>query len=165
MDYLVIDKQKLKALLSETRIEILKQLSKRRYTITELSEIINTTKSNIADHLDKLEEAQLVEQIDEGRKWKYYNLTAQGREIVEGKSIAKPIAIILVSLVLMAGIALNILFTISESARVAALQQVDSELSFIPKFDIFVMVAIEGMLGIIFIWGILDFLKARGKIQ
>ncbi|MBS3067108.1 winged helix-turn-helix transcriptional regulator [Candidatus Micrarchaeota archaeon] len=164
MDYILIDRQKLKALLSESRITILKHLAKRRYTITELAEMLNTTKSNVADHLDKLEETQLVEQIDEGRKWKYYTLTTEGRRVIEGGSIAKPIAILLVSAFLMTIVAFNILTTISESARLAALQQVDSEFSFIPKFDMIVMVTAEMVLAIILIWSILEFVKCRGRI-
>ena len=164
MDYILIDRQKLKALLSESRITILKHLAKRRYTITELAEMLNTTKSNVADHLDKLEETQLVEQIDEGRKWKYYTLTTEGRRVIEGGSIAKPIAILLVSAFLMTIVAFNILTTVSDSARLAALQQVDSEFTFIPRFEIIAMVMVEAILAIILIWSILEFVKSRSKI-
>ena len=164
MDYIIIDRQKLKALLSETRIEILKHLAKRRYTLSELAELLDTTKSNIADHLYKLEKAELIEQIDEGRKWKYYKLTVQGRELIEGRSIAKPIAIILVTVIVMIGIALNIMFTVSESTRLAATQQIDSELTFIPRFEIIAMLVVETILGIILILGIIETLRARGKL-
>jgi len=38
--------------------------------------------STIKEHLDNLESVDLVKQIDEGYKWKYYELTKKGRNII-----------------------------------------------------------------------------------
>ncbi len=52
MSKLIIDRKALFALASETRIEILKKLDKRRMTLTELSESLNMSKTTVKEHLD-----------------------------------------------------------------------------------------------------------------
>ena len=89
MSKIVIDKKVLFALASETRIEILKNLSKRRMTLTELSERLNMSKTTIKEHLDRLIEAGLVERVNESRKWIYYELTEKGRKILYPDDLTK----------------------------------------------------------------------------
>jgi len=38
--------------------------------------------STVKEHCDVLRKANLIEQIDEGRKWKYYELTTSGRNVI-----------------------------------------------------------------------------------
>ncbi|MBI1972125.1 MAG: winged helix-turn-helix transcriptional regulator [Candidatus Aenigmarchaeota archaeon] len=65
----------LKALGSETRLVIIKHLKERRMTLTELAARLKMHASTVKEHLDIMSKAGLVEQQDEGRKWKYYSLT------------------------------------------------------------------------------------------
>ncbi len=94
MDKVKIDRKALFTLASETRIEILKKLDERRMTLTELSKELNISKTAVKEHLDKLVEAKLVEKVDEGRKWKYYELTKVGKRILHPESRTKIILLI-----------------------------------------------------------------------
>ena len=89
MNKITIDKKALFALASETRIEILKKLDEKRMTLTELSEVLDISKASVKEHLDKLVEAGLIERIDEGRKWVYYELTEKGRRILHPERATK----------------------------------------------------------------------------
>jgi len=71
-----------KALANPTRIAILKQLDKRRFTQSELSENLGFAIPTIKQHLQDLEKAGLVSILDEGRKWKYVELTKDGKAIL-----------------------------------------------------------------------------------
>lgn len=70
-----LDVKVLKALGSETRLTIIKNLKQRRMTLTELSTRLDMHASTVKEHLDSMARAGLVEHQDEGRKWKYYSLT------------------------------------------------------------------------------------------
>ncbi|MBU0635825.1 winged helix-turn-helix domain-containing protein [Candidatus Micrarchaeota archaeon] len=71
-----------KALAGQKRVQILKELGKRRKTQSELAQKIGVSAPTISEHLGLLEKAGLVHAIDEGRKWKYYSLTQKGKEIL-----------------------------------------------------------------------------------
>jgi len=71
-----------KALAGEKRVQILKELTKRRKTQSELAQSMGLSAPTIAEHLNLLEKAGLVHGIDEGHKWKYYALTDKGKEIL-----------------------------------------------------------------------------------
>ncbi len=79
---ITLDRKTFKALAQDTRIAILKELGKRRKTQTELAKQLNLSNSTIKEHLDNLEDVFLVKQIDEGYKWKYYELTKKGKNII-----------------------------------------------------------------------------------
>ena len=51
-------------------------------TLTELSKRLNLKGSTIKEHCTILLNAELIKKIDEGRKWKYYELTGKGKQIV-----------------------------------------------------------------------------------
>jgi len=80
---LSLDRQSLKVLASDTRVDILKVLGKRRMTLSELSKKFGMSVSTIKEHLDSLSGAGLVDKKDEGRKWKYYELTGKGEGLVK----------------------------------------------------------------------------------
>lgn len=77
---LVINNEQLRALSSDTRVEILKLLSERKYTVSEIAKRLNCSKSTIHEHIRKLEEAKLVERVESNYapKWVYYRLTNKG---------------------------------------------------------------------------------------
>lgn len=78
-----LDRDVLKALSSDTRVDILKELSSRRFMQSELASSLSLSVPTIKEHLAALEKAGLVERHDEGRKWKYYSLTSKGKGVVE----------------------------------------------------------------------------------
>lgn len=81
-DKIYLNKNALKVLVSDTRIDILKRLDERRRTVTELSSELNLTKATIHEHLSKLSDAGLIKKGDRQHKWVYYDLTRKGREIL-----------------------------------------------------------------------------------
>jgi len=81
-DEVVVDKALLKAIGAESRINILKSLTKRRKTQTELAQELGLSSPTVLEHLNQLVEAGLVEKHEEGRKWKYYTLTRKGKGLV-----------------------------------------------------------------------------------
>lgn len=79
---ITIDRKALFTLASETRINLLKELDKKRMTQSELSKELEISKTAVKEHLDKLEEAGLVKRSEEGRKWIYYQLTGKGKYVL-----------------------------------------------------------------------------------
>ena len=73
----------LMVLSAPRRIGIMKSLTERRKTLTELSKEANIALPTAKEHLQKLEKSGLVKKVDTGHKWKYYELTKKGRRIVE----------------------------------------------------------------------------------
>lgn len=93
------DEKLLKALVSDTRRDIIKTLSDGERTPSDLSRMLDKSKSTIVEHLEKLINAGLVEKHErEGRKWVFYTLTRKGESYVSSKS--KQLIIILSSVFL-----------------------------------------------------------------
>lgn len=101
---IVLDKETFKALAVDSRVDILKELDRRRKTQSELAEVLDLSVATVKEHLDKMDHAGLLKQKDEGRKWKYYELTEKGRCVLYPER--KKIWIILASLVIVAGLAM-----------------------------------------------------------
>lgn len=81
-DRITLDRKTFKTLASDTRINILKSLGRRRKMLTELSKEFGMSPSTIKEHLDKLSKADLIVQKDDGHKWKYYELTRTGKNVL-----------------------------------------------------------------------------------
>lgn len=79
---IVLDRKSFEALAADTRVKILKSLSKRRKTLSELASELGMSVSGIKEHLETLESADLIRKIDDGHKWKYYDLTKKGDGII-----------------------------------------------------------------------------------
>jgi DNA-binding transcriptional ArsR family regulator len=79
---IVLDEKSFRALSADSRVSILKSLGERRRTLSELSQKLSLGNSTIKEHCDILVQAELIKQIDEGRKWKYYELTQKGKQII-----------------------------------------------------------------------------------
>lgn len=77
-----LDTESFKALSSDTRRQILKKLVKRRMTVTELAKNLDVSKSTAHEHLSRLSQAELVEKVDDDRKWVYYQLTDRGSQLL-----------------------------------------------------------------------------------
>ncbi|MHA2068874.1 MAG: ArsR/SmtB family transcription factor, partial [Candidatus Thorarchaeota archaeon] len=81
-DKITLGRDAFKALSSDTRIGILKSLKRRRKMLAELSKELRMSNSTVKEHLDNLVKVGLIVQIDDGHKWKYYELTRKGRHIL-----------------------------------------------------------------------------------
>ena len=79
---IIIDKDSIDVLSSDTRVAILKSLnSSGRMTTTGLTDALNLSKSTVHEHLTRLVEAGFVKK-DDSRKWVYWGLTNKGRGVL-----------------------------------------------------------------------------------
>ena len=82
--YITVDQRTIRALGADSRINILKQLSNKPMTQTELAAKLNISPPAVNAHLHNLAEVSLVRKVDpQGRKWKYYELSEKGEAIIE----------------------------------------------------------------------------------
>ena len=79
---ITLDREAFKSLASDTRISIIKSLDVRRKMLTELSKEMGMSPSTVKEHMDSLRRAGLVDLKDDGHKWKYYELTRNGKNIL-----------------------------------------------------------------------------------
>jgi predicted transcriptional regulator len=70
-------------LTAPRRIEMMKSLSQRRKTLTEISKEEGISLPTTKEHLEKLEGRGFIKKIDTGHKWKYYELTRKGKKIMD----------------------------------------------------------------------------------
>ncbi len=101
---ITLDKKAFKALAGETRIKILKLLDKRRHTQTELAQNFGMAIPTVKQHLDELEKAGLVAGIEEGRKWRYYELTDAGATVLNPERPRNWIVLSLLVLAVLGGL-------------------------------------------------------------
>ncbi|HEV8594651.1 MAG TPA: winged helix-turn-helix domain-containing protein [Thermoplasmata archaeon] len=101
---ITLDRESFRALASEVRVEILKQLEAHRMTVTDLSHAMSLAKPTLLEHLDRLVTAGLVAKVDEGRKWIYYELSKRGRTILHPHQVKIMISLALSILLFSAGI-------------------------------------------------------------
>jgi len=72
-----------RALSSETRIALLKELMQRDLTPTDLSTKVGKSKATVVEHLDRLRDNGFVEKKEEeGRKFVFYGLTRKGKDVL-----------------------------------------------------------------------------------
>lgn len=86
-DKIVLDRKSFEALAVDSRVKILKSLKQRRKTLSELAEEQDMSVSGVKEHLETLEKVGLIEKIDDGHKWKYYELTKKGSDIIGPKEL------------------------------------------------------------------------------
>ncbi len=79
--------ENIKVLTDKTRISILKNLTKRNYTISELSKLLNLTKPTVLYHMKILEGAGYVRRIESNRKWVYYEITSSGKSVLRRREL------------------------------------------------------------------------------
>lgn len=99
-DTIKLDRRSFEALAADSRVRILKSLAVRRKTLTELAKELDLSNSTMKEHLDVLVRAGLIIQRDEGRKWKYYDLTRKGESIVNPNP-TKVLIMLAVSMILV----------------------------------------------------------------
>ncbi|VVC04001.1 Bacterial regulatory protein, arsR family [Candidatus Burarchaeum australiense] len=84
---ITLDKKSFEALAADTRVKVLKSLAERRKTLSELAAQLGLSPSTVKEHMQVLGAAGLVDLKDEGRKWKYYELTRKGKSIVQPQEL------------------------------------------------------------------------------
>jgi len=100
----ILDKQSLKALGAETRQDIIKLLTQRPYTASELSKLLGKHVTTIAEHLSMLEHSGIVSKKDDGHKWLYYSLTTKGERLTKPKFYAWTIVLALSGIAIIGGV-------------------------------------------------------------
>jgi predicted transcriptional regulator len=105
-DKIVLDRKSFEALAVDTRVKILKSLKERRKTLTEIAKEQNMSVSGIKEHLSTLENVGLIAKIDDGHKWKYYELTKKGKDVVGPKEVKVLILLSMSILTLLASLVL-----------------------------------------------------------
>ncbi|MEM5777652.1 MAG: winged helix-turn-helix domain-containing protein [Candidatus Aenigmatarchaeota archaeon] len=135
----------IKVINSETKMNILRELSKGQRTPTDLSRKLGKVKSTIVEHLDELIKLGLVVKTEErGRKWVFYSLTKDGYRVLEGKP--KIYELILPSSVLSLFIGVLILIRKEPTQKLYAVSEsIKPNINIIP----FVLIGI-GIFGLIF---------------
>lgn len=86
-DRIVLDRKSFEALAVDTRVRILRLLKQRRKMLSEISKELEMSVSGTKEHLENLEQAGLIKKIDDGHKWKYYELTAKGKAVVQPNEV------------------------------------------------------------------------------
>lgn len=87
MDRITLDREVFKALASDTRLDILKALDVRQKTVTELARELDLNKATVFEHLEKLTQVELVNKLEDDRKWVYYQLSWKGRRLLHPEKI------------------------------------------------------------------------------
>jgi DNA-binding transcriptional ArsR family regulator len=81
-----LDKKMFEVLSSDTRRKILVELKTHPLTVTDLSRIIGIQKSAVFEHLQILTDVGLVYKKDSDNKFVYYDLTENGKAIIDQDS-------------------------------------------------------------------------------
>ena len=99
----IVDREVLKVLSVDTRMDIMKLLSDGDRTPSFVAKKLNKSDATIVEHLEKLERAGLVKRIEQpGKKWIFYTLTDRGIGIISSKS-RRLVIILTTSLLALAG--------------------------------------------------------------
>ena len=114
MKELTLSTNEFKALASQTRVKIIKLLNERNHTLSELSKKLGLASPTIKQHLETLVESEIIEQKDEGRKWKYYSLTRKGKNMLQPEQ-TNFVLLLGISSIALFGLILMLAFTLSNS--------------------------------------------------
>jgi len=128
-------KEVFEALVSETRIVILKKLDKRAMTVSELARELGLAKSAVHEHLAKLVDAGLVEKRDAGRKWVYYHLTPKARGLLHPEERHRILVLLSSALLaLLGGVFTGLKYLrVAEGAKVTVAERGEVVLEAVPK--------------------------------
>ena len=83
MTKITLDRETFKALASDTRLDILKNLDGKPMGLNDIAKVTNLNKATLHEHLTKLNEAGLIKRTErEGHKWVYHRLTWKGESLL-----------------------------------------------------------------------------------
>jgi len=113
----IIDRDVLKVISADTRIDILKILSEGDRNPSFISKKLHKSDATIIEHLEALQKAGLVKKVEtSGRKWVFYTLTERGKGIISSKNRRLVIILGISLLSLFGGIA-NLLVPIQTGSK------------------------------------------------
>lgn len=99
----IIDRDVLKVLSAETRMDIIKELKEGARTPSFLSKRLRKSNATIVEHLETLAKVGLVKKtMAPGKKWVFYSLTDRGEGIVSTRN-RRLVIILGVSLLMFVG--------------------------------------------------------------
>ncbi len=116
MEEIKLSGPEFKALASETRTGIIKLLRGRNHTLTEMSKKLKLAAPTVKQHLGILEKADLIEELDEGRKWKYYRLTRKSKNIFLHETPINVFIVLGVSLFALVGLLYSFISMVENQA-------------------------------------------------
>ncbi|MBI4015442.1 MAG: winged helix-turn-helix transcriptional regulator [Candidatus Aenigmarchaeota archaeon] len=127
-----IDRETIKALASESRLNILKNLSERRKMPAELQKSLGLSGSTIIEHLNILEKNSLVKRVETGHKWVYYELTEKGQSLIKPRFPTQFVIVLALGVVFAFGGAARFFSSLSSlsapfAEKAKALEGVDVE--------------------------------------
>ncbi|MDO8537369.1 MAG: winged helix-turn-helix domain-containing protein [archaeon] len=114
MKELTLSPTEFKALASQTRVKIIKLLNERNHTLSELAKKLGLASPTIKQHLDTLVGSEIIQQNDEGRKWKYYSLTRKGRNMLQPEQ-TNVVLLLALSSIAVVGLLIMLGFTLTSS--------------------------------------------------
>jgi len=78
-----LDIESFKALASESRLDILKNLDGKKMNLSDICSRTKLNKMTLHEHLGKLTKAGFIKRIErDGHKWVYYKLTWKGESLL-----------------------------------------------------------------------------------
>ncbi len=99
----IVDRDILKVISVDTRMDILKILSEGERNPSFISKQLHKSDSTIIEHLETLRKAGLVKKVETpGKKWVFYTLTERGQGIISSKN-RRLVIILGISLLSLAG--------------------------------------------------------------
>jgi len=99
----IIDRDVLKVLSVDTRMDIIKILSEGARTPSDISKKLGKSDATIVEHLDAMVKVGIVKRVEQpGKKWVFYTLTERGKGIISSKS-RRLIIILSISLLALLG--------------------------------------------------------------
>lgn len=102
----IIDRDVLKVISVDTRLDILKILAEGERNPSFISKKLHKSDATIIEHLETLQKVGLVKKVETpGRKWVFYTLTERGKGIISSKSRRLVIILGISLLSLLGGIA------------------------------------------------------------
>lgn len=143
-------------IFTSSRIQLLKMLDSRPYTVSELAKLTGYSKSSILYHLEKLSKAGMVERIENEGKWIYYQLTEKGRRAIRYDVVAK-VMLAIGSVTFLSGI--GMLLTKLKEKPLPEVTRAPEKAPVRPEFEAakliepaYVLLVLGAVLIILFIW-------------
>lgn len=161
-DSIILDKETLDILSSDTRINILISLKSRRKTNSELADELSLTPSTTHFHLEKLEGSGLIHSVKTDRKWVYYEITPRGYALLNPDANIQ--LHIILSTILIFSTSLSIIYVYYTLPRLATAPLFPTSFSdplLLPVILGFAAIIVQAMLVILYLKRIKMFDKNR----
>lgn len=165
----IIDRDVLKVISVDTRMDILKILSEGERNPSFISKKLHKSDATIIEHLEALQRAGLVKKVETpGRKWVFYTLTERGKGIISSKGRRLVIILGISILALFGGIANLFISTqfasqnLAEKAATSVSQNLTATAPTIASSPIQSVPILSIILFTLFFVGIAYYLKKKG---